>query len=70
VKIVLDDGSERALSPLKNDDNQQIKTFRFHIPKKTKKIKFNIEPKKSIPTGQAGEGNIPWTFIDEIQVIR
>jgi hexosaminidase len=70
VKIVLDDGSEWALSPLKNDDNQQIKTFRFHIPKKTKKIKFNIEPKKSIPTGQAGEGNIPWTFIDEIQVIR
>jgi hexosaminidase len=70
VKIVLDDGSEWDFSPLKNDDNQQIKTFRFHIPKKTKKIKFNIESKKSIPTGQAGEGNIPWTFIDEIQVIR
>jgi hypothetical protein len=52
------------------NDNQQIKTFSFQLTKKTRKIKLVIDSIKPIPNGLPGEGNIPWTFIDEIQVIR
>ena len=55
---------------VKIDENQQVKTITFQLTRKTRKLKFAIESLESIPVGQPGEGNIPWTFVDEIQVIR
>jgi hexosaminidase len=70
VKIILDNGIELANPIVELNDNQQIKTFSFQLTKKTRKIKLVIDSIKPIPNGLPGEGNIPWTFIDEIQVIR
>lgn len=70
VRMKLKDGS--FLYPIKTelDKNQQIKQFTFRVKGKTRKLQFQIESIDKIPNGQPGEGNIPWTFIDEIQVIR
>ena len=38
--------------------------------KKVKKIKLTIYSKNKIENGLAGEGHQPWTFIDEIQVVK
>jgi hexosaminidase len=70
VKIVIDNGLELMGKDVKIDENQQVKTITFQLTRKTRKLKFAIETLKSIPVGQPGEGNIPWTFVDEIQVIR
>ena len=70
AKIVLDDGTELVNPIIEINDNQQIKTFSFQLTKKTRKVKLVIDSIKPIPNGLPGEGNIPWTFIDEIQVIR
>ena len=70
VKIVLENGTELVNPIVEINENQQIKTFSFLLTKKSQKIKIVVNSMKSIPNGQAGEGNIPWTFIDEIQVIR
>jgi hexosaminidase len=70
VKIVLENGTELVNPIVEINENQQIKTFSFLLTKKSQKIKIVVHSMKSIPNGQAGEGNIPWTFIDEIQVIR
>jgi hypothetical protein len=70
VKIVLENGTELVNPIVEINENQQIKTFSFRVTKKSQKIKIVVYSMKSIPNGQAGEGNIPWTFIDEIQVIR
>jgi hexosaminidase len=37
---------------------------------RTKKLRISIHSLQKIPSGFPGEGNSPWTFIDEIQVIR
>jgi hexosaminidase len=37
---------------------------------RTNKLRISIHSLGQIPSGFPGEGNIPWTFIDEIQVIR
>jgi hexosaminidase len=70
VKIVLENGTDLVNPIVEINENQQIKTFSFLLTKKSQKIKIVVNSMKSIPNGQAGEGNIPWTFIDEIQVIR
>lgn len=70
VKIVLENGTDLVNPIVEINENQQIKTFSFLLTKKSQKIKIVVHSMKSIPNGQAGEGNIPWTFIDEIQVIR
>jgi len=70
VKIVLENGTELVNPIVEINENQQIKTFLFLLTKKSQRIKIVVNSMKSIPNGQAGEGNIPWTFIDEIQVIR
>jgi hexosaminidase len=70
VKILLENGTELENPIIEINENQQIKTFSFLLTKKSQKIKIVVHSMKSIPNGQAGEGNIPWTFIDEIQVIR
>lgn len=70
VKIVLDDGTELINPKIKMINNQQVKEFLFRLPKKTQKIILVVDSINPIPSGMPGEGNIPWTFIDEIQVIR
>jgi hexosaminidase len=70
VKLVLDDGSELVNPNVKLYDNQQIKCFVFQLSKRSQKLKLIVESLKVIPKDLPGEGNIPWTFIDEIQVIR
>ena len=70
VKILLENGTELENPIIEINENQQIKTFSFRLTKKSQKIKIVVHSMRSIPNGKAGEGNIPWTFIDEIQVIR
>ncbi|MBM3452406.1 MAG: beta-N-acetylhexosaminidase [Bacteroidetes bacterium] len=70
VKIVLDDAFELVNPKIELNDNQQIKTFSFQLSKKTQKVKLVIDSIMLIPSGLPGEGNIPWTFIDEIQILR
>ena len=31
-------------------------------------VKFQIKNRTKIPVGSNGEGNTPWTFIDEINI--
>ena len=70
VKIILDDGTELVNPIVQTNENQQIKTFSFRISKRTRKLKLVIDSINPIQSGMPGKGNIPWTFIDEIQVIR
>lgn len=70
VRIVLDDAFELVNPKIEINDNQQIKTFSFQLSKKTQKVKLVIDSIMPIPSGLPGEGNIPWTFIDEIQILR
>ena len=37
---------------------------------KSKFIKLVIKPMDEIPAGNGGAGNVPWTFIDEIEFLR
>lgn len=70
VQLKMKDGT--FLNPIKTelDKNQQIKQYIFHVNRKIRKLQFHIRSIEKIPNGLPGEGNLPWTFIDEIQVIR
>ena len=50
------------------DDAKKDKTLPFAtaINSKGRYVKFLITTFESIPQGMSGEGNVPWTFIDEI----
>ena len=37
---------------------------------KVSKLRITIHSKTKIETGLAGEGHQPWTFIDEIRIIK
>ena len=70
VKLILDDQTEIFDYKILKSSNEQIRVISFELPNSTRKIKFRINSINSIPVGLPGEGNIPWTFMDEIQVIR
>lgn len=40
--------------------------FRSHINRKARYVKVTITSVEKIPDGKPGEGNVPWTFLDEI----
>lgn len=46
----------------------RILTKRASIGSKGRYIKVKISPKMQIESGQPGEGNLPWTFLDEVIV--
>jgi hypothetical protein len=70
IKLILDDQTEVSDYKTLKSSNEQIRVISFELPNSTRKIKFRINSINSIPVGLPGEGNIPWTFMDEIQVIR
>jgi hexosaminidase len=50
-----------AMDPLKVSEE-----FTQHFYYKGRYLKLVVQPMKSIPVSSPGEGNIPWTFIDEL----
>ncbi len=43
--------------------------FTQKVGKKGRYVKVTVIAKSRIPTGMPGEGNHPWTFIDEVEII-
>ena len=56
------DGTSEPNSPLKINEEYQL----IPLYAKVKRLRLLIYPKKEIPQGAEGAGNVPWTFIDEI----
>ncbi len=45
-------------------------TYRAILGVKARYLKVTVHPMEEIPAGMPGEGRIPWTFMDEIQMLK
>ncbi|XOV68653.1 MAG: family 20 glycosylhydrolase [Fluviicola sp.] len=70
VKIWYSKDGEGWNNYWEGDVNSDELVVRMKLPYSAdaKFFKFEIEPLDAIPEGNGGAGNIPWTFIDEIQI--
>lgn len=50
--------------------SEQVRSFQIELNKPTRNVLLKIKPLTTIPNGLAGAGHIPWTFIDEIEVVK
>lgn len=44
--------------------------FKATLKAKARYVEITIHPMEVIPEGMGGEGHVPWTFIDEVQLTR
>ena len=50
--------------------SEQVRSFQIELNKPTRNVLLKIKPLTTIPNGFPGAGHIPWTFIDEIEVVK
>jgi hexosaminidase len=50
--------------------SEQVRSFQIELNKPTRNVLLKIKSLTSIPIGFPGAGHIPWTFIDEIEVVK
>lgn len=50
--------------------SEQVRSFQIELNKPTRNVLLKIKPITTIPNGLPGAGHIPWTFIDEIEVVK
>jgi hexosaminidase len=70
IYLTIDGKTKISNFTILDESNKQVKKIEFPLPFHCQRVKFTIISLKNIPDGLPGEGNIPWTFVDEIQVIR
>jgi len=67
IEITTDSKSKPIILDLRNNENEKV-TISGNF--KGKQIHFKISNFDKIPEGSPGSGNSPWTFLDEIRVLR
>ena len=50
--------------------SEQVRSFQIELNKPTRNVLVKIKSLTVIPNGLPGAGHIPWTFIDEIEVVK
>ncbi len=50
--------------------SEQVRNFQIELDKPTRNVLLKVKSLAHIPNGLPGAGHIPWTFIDEIEVVR
>lgn len=50
--------------------SEQVRSFQVALNKPTRHVRIKIKSLTEIPAGFPGAGHIPWTFIDEIEVVK
>jgi len=50
--------------------SEQVRSFQIELNKPTRNVLVKIKSLTTIPNGFPGAGHIPWTFIDEIEVVK
>jgi hypothetical protein len=48
----------------------QVQKVKIELKKSTRFMHIRIKSLLEIPNGLPGSGHVPWTFIDEIEVVR
>lgn len=64
VFVLTEDGAWKLVKKMDAVEEKNL----LSIQAKTQKIKFKIRALDVIPDGVEGAGNLPWTFIDEVQI--
>jgi hexosaminidase len=67
IEITTDSKSKPIILDLRNNENEKV-TIPGNF--KGKQIHFKISNFDKIPEGLPGSGNSPWTFLDEIRILR
>jgi hexosaminidase len=63
---------KRCTTPVRYSylQSEQVRSFQIDIDKPTRNVLFKIKSLPEIPKGFPGAGHVPWTFIDEIEVVK